>query len=97
MKIFDYAEDVFNMKQRLCTKLNRDHLDGPTKHRARDSGRKTGTHAPVARIHGLGLCLWDLILGLTPQALCLRLLRRLRLMVQQKDGACDSGLHAVGT
>jgi len=43
---------------------------------ARDSGRKTEnfTLSPVSRAAGL-LC--DLILGLAPQALCLRLLRRL--------------------
>src|SRR3569832_873318 len=45
--------------------------------RARDSGRKTShfTLSPVSRAPDLPFCV--LILGLAPQALCLRLLRRL--------------------
>ena len=41
---------------------------------ARDSGRKLVEIHAVARFTGCGTCCCDLILGLAPQALCLRLL-----------------------
>ena len=57
--------------------------------RARESGAKRGSVHTVARFHGLLVVFRDLILGLAPQALCLRLLSQAEgLFVQSLLKSC---------